>query len=391
MRNYNNIPSIKLGNLEIKLIQGGMGVGISQSGLASAVANEGGAGIIASVGLGLLKGYFEEEIRKNKDRLKNAVDEDQRKAILGKLYTQANQNALRYEIRRARSLTNGVIGVNVMYALTDYSGLAQAAAEEKVDLMITGAGPGLDFPRHIKNPRIKLLAIVSSGKAADKFCKVWSKLGHFPDAIIVEGPKAGGHLGYSREQLDDPEFVSNGLKGIIADVIQAVKIYETSQRKIPVIAAGGIFYGGDVRKFNELGAAGAQMATRFVTTYECDADDKFKQAYLDCRKEDLIIINSPVGMPGRAIANGFLRRVETGETVPVACLYHCLKTCKPDESPYCIARALVDAQQGKFGRGFVFAGANAWRTNESTGGKLLSVAEVFEDLNREYAENKRSD
>lgn len=383
----NNIPSIKIGDLEVKLIQGGMGVGISQSRLASAVANKGGAGIIASVGLGILNGHFKEERKKNKNRIMNATGEVERKKIYEELYVRANQNALRDEIKKARSLSKGIIGVNIMHALSDYPGLVQTAIEENVDLIISGAGIPRDLPSYLNgNSHTKLIPIVSSGKLAGMMCKAWARLGHLPDAVVVEGPKAGGHLGYSRAELDDSNYVSNGLERIIHEVIPAVKEYETPNRKIPVIAAGGIFYGGDIRKFNELGAAGVQMATRFVTTDECDADDKFKQAYVDCKKEDLVIINSPVGMPGRAINNPFLRRVEAGETVPIACPYHCLRTCKPDTSPYCIARVLVDSQQGKLENGYVFAGTNAWRCNE-----IVPVRQVFESLNREYAEGKVSD
>ncbi|MFA5259125.1 MAG: nitronate monooxygenase family protein [Candidatus Pacearchaeota archaeon] len=393
MSSYNNIPQIKIGNgkgrhLEGSLILGGMGVGVTQSVITSAVSDEGGIPMIASVGLGVLNGHFEEEKRKDRNRLTNATDREVRKAILGELYTRANQYALRDQIRKARSLTNGILGVNIMHALSDYSGLVQTAVEENIDIIISGAGIPRDLPSYLNGKDIKLVPIVSSGRLVKMICKAWGNLGHLPDAIVIEGPKAGGHLGYSREDLDNPEFVANGLEGIVREVVEILNPSngEKPYGNIPVIAAGGIFYGGDIKKFNELGAAGVQMATRFVTTYECDADIKFKQAYLDCKPEDLRIINSPVGMPGRAITNPFLRAAEAGEKTPIHCPYHCLKTCKPEESPYCIARALVEAQQGKFTNGYVFAGANAWRCNE-----IVSVREVFESLNQEYAENKKSD
>jgi len=382
----NNIPPMKIGNgngrcLEGILFLGGMGVGVTQSNIASAVANEGGIPMIASVGLGVLNGHFEEEMKKNKNKLRNASNENKR-IILGELYSGANQNALKDQIRRARSLTNGIVGVNIMHALSDYSGLVRAAVDENIDIIVSGAGIPRDLPNYLNGKDIKIVPIVSSGKLAGMMCKSWARLGHLPDAIVVEGPKAGGHLGYTREQLDNPDYISNGLERIIQEVVSAVKEYGN----IPVIAAGGIFYGGDIKKFNELGAVGVQMATRFVTTYECDADDNFKQAYIDCNEEDLRIINSPVGMPGRAIANDFLRRVDAGEKVPIACPYHCLKTCEPDTSPYCIARALVEAQKGIFDNGYVFAGANAWRCNE-----IVSVRDVFDSLEREYADGKVSD
>lgn len=357
-----NIPKIKLGDLEFNLIQGGMGVGISMANLASAVANEGGAGIIASVGVGKLRG------------------------ISGK-YELANAQGLREEIRIARSKTKagGVIGVNIMHALSDYSSLVEAAVAENADIIISGAGIPRDLPSYLRSDsKTKLIPIVSSAKLAGMMCKAWSKYDHLPDAIIVEGPKAGGHLGYSHEQLADPGFVSGGLEQIIPEVVQAVKPYET-KNKIPVIAAGGIFYGGDIKKFIELGAAGVQMATRFVTTFECDADIKFKEAYLACKESDLRIIHSPVHMPGRAISNKFLEEVELGKKVPISCPYHCLKTCIPHESPYCIAKALVDAQKGIFNEGFVFCGYNAHLCRE-----IVSVKQVFKDLDQEYLQSKTS-
>lgn len=373
----NNIPLIEIGDLRISGIQGGMGVGVSQAGLASAVANEGWAGIIASVGLGAVKGYFSEQIKINHDRIEKASGEE-RKAVYDELYALANKLALKDEIWAAKRRTNGVIGVNIMHALSDYSSLVEGAIEAKADLIISGAGIPRDLPSYLNGSKTKLVPIVSSARLAEMICKSWARQGHLPDAIIVEGPKAGGHLGYSYEQLADSEFVENGLEKIVKEVIEVAK-------PIPVIAAGGIWSGQDIGKAIEGGAAGVQMATRFVTTYECDADIKFKQAYVDCKKEDLKIIKSPVGMPGRAIANEFLERMEKGETVPIACPYHCLKTCIPQNSPYCIANALTSALRGNFEVGYVFAGANAWRCKEDG---MISVHELVRKLNEEYNRGK---
>jgi nitronate monooxygenase len=362
-----DIPLLEIGERKVKLIQGGMGVAISGAGLASAVANEGGLGVIAAVGLNEAKGYPGD-------------------------YQESSIKALRGEINYARSRItgNGFLGVNIMHALSNYSDLVQTALEEKIDFIISGAGIPRDLPSYageIGNTHTKLIPIVSSARLADMICKAWSKYNHLPDAIVVEGPKAGGHLGYSCEQLADLDYVEHGLERIILEVVSAVRPFEDKcGRKIPVIAAGGIFYGGDIKKFLELGASGVQMATRFVATDECDADIRFKQAYLDCKKEDLIIINSPVHMPGRAIKNQFLEEVEAGRRVPIRCPYHCLKTCKPNDSPYCIARALVEAKSGKFENGFVFAGSNAYLCKE-----IVSVKHVFESLNKEYLEGKVSD
>ncbi len=351
----NNIQPIQFGDIGFSLIQGGMGVGISKDDLAAAVANEGGAGIIASVGLNFL----------------NELDGN---------YNNHSTEAFRETIRSARKKSNGVIGVNIMHVLTDYQQQVEAAVEEGVDLIISGAGIPKDLPSFLNGKDIKLLPIVSSARLAEMMCKAWSKYNHLPDGIIVEGPMAGGHLGFSREQLADPNFVRNGLARIVAEVIQVVKPYG-----IPVIAAGGIFYGGDIKKYQDLGAAGVQMATRFVTTDECDADIRFKQEYLGSTKEDIIIIDSPVGMPGRAIDNEFLAAVRRGETRPNKCGYHCIKSCKPRETPYCIAASLINAQKGKLENGYAFCGLNAHLCKE-----IVPVRKVFESLDAEYVSGKTS-
>jgi len=364
MENW-NIPLIDINGRKVKLIQGGMGVGISMAGLASAVANEGGMGVIASVGLNEAKGY-----KGN--------------------YVDTSSRALKDEITLARSkMNNGFLGVNIMYALSNYSELVRTALEQNIDFIISGAGIPRDLPayaREIGNTHTGLIPIVSSAKLASLICRAWSKYDHPPDAIVVEGPMAGGHLGYSKEQLNDPEFVKHGLELIVREVVEAVKPYE-SERRIPVIAAGGIFYGGDIKRFLDLGASGVQMATRFVTTEECDADIRFKQAYIDCREQDIEIISSPVGMPGRAITNRFLEEVRAGRRIPINCPYHCLKTCVPEKSPYCIARALFEARKGEFEKGFVFVGSNAWRCKENG---IIPVKQVFANLNKEFLEGRTS-
>lgn len=370
-----DIPLLKIGNHKIKLVGGGMGVGVSQDNYSAAIANQGGAGIIATVELGSLKDYL----------------------LDPKNPSKRNEDALRDVIRSARKKTNGVIGVNDMFAVTHCIELAKVAFKENVELFITGAGPFASLPKYLGNSKTLIGPIVNSARTAEFFCGIWNKLGHSPDFIVAEGPDAGGHLGYDRynlkkpevtDNLDNPEFVEHGLERIVVDVVKKVKQFEEAyHKKIPVIAAGGVYYGGDIKKFLELGASGVQMATRFVTTHECDADIKFKQAYIDCKKEDIILINSPVGMLGRAINNEFLESVKRGEKKPINCKYQCLKTCKPRESPYCIAQALIEAQKGNLDKGFVFCGSNAWRTKEDG---IISVKEVFDKLNQEYLDNKRS-
>ncbi len=352
------MPKLNIGDLEVPkpIIQGGMGVGISMSGLASAVANEGGIGVISSVGLNMLE------------------------PVKGMKYKDANVELLKKEIRKARVLTNGIIGVNIMVALTDYHDLLKCTLEEEVDAVFLGAGLPLRFPEGFSpvDFKTKFLPIVSSGRAARLIFKSWEKsFGKVPDGIVVEGPLAGGHLGFKKEQIDDPDFA---LEKIIPEVLAVAGQYEQhSGKEIPIIAAGGIFTGADILKFLRLGASGVQMATRFVATHECDASDDFKQAYIQCREDDIEIIQSPVGLPGRAIRNTFLEDMAAGEKKPVKCPWKCLKTCDFRNTPYCIAQALTNAQKGKLNGGFAFAGANAFRVD-----KVVSVKELFEALQKEY-------
>jgi len=351
------IPTFRIGNLEMKLFQGGMGVGISGWRLASAVANEGGAGIIAGVEWGTLKGYP------------------------GK-HDEANMNALRHEIRQAKkAITNprGVLGVNIMKVLSKYEGLVEVSVQEKVCFITSGAGDPfpIDLPKYVpRESGIILVPIVSSAKGARLVCKRWKKqFDYIPDAIVVEGPKAGGHLGFKPEELANFEFVESYLRREIPEVVRVVRQYEIEKGVyIPVIAAGGIFSGADIKEARLWGADGVQMATRFVPTYECDASLEFKQTYIDCKNGDLKIICSPVGLPGRVIDGDFVF-----EDPNHGCRSHCLRTCRPSESPYCIADALINAQKGDLQKGFVFAGSNAYKCNE-----IISVSELMGQLDSEY-------
>ncbi len=357
-----DLPTFNIGNLVINIIQGGMGVRISGKYLASAVANCGGAGIIATVGLGL----FDDE-------------EDSKLS-----YAEANQQALREEIRAARQMSNGVIGVNIMFALKDYEQLVEVAVDEEVDLIISGAGVARHLPDLVGDKDICLVPIVSSAKAARTITNAWERQNKVPDAFIVEGPKAGGHLGFAYDDLVNE--TAPKLEDIAKGVIDFAK--NSFETPVPVVVAGGIYTGQDIAYYkNEIKAAGVQMATRFVTTLECDASDKFKLAYLNAKKENIRIIRSPVGLPGRAIMNDFLERAQNKE-IKVKCKSHCLKACKQKESLYCIAEALVNAQKGHLGYGFAFAGANAYRaTPEScldSEGKFITVKTLMERLSKEY-------
>ena len=364
------LPSLHIGDLtaKIPIVQGGMGVGISLSGLASAVANEGGIGVIAGAMIGM----------KEPDVVKNPIE--------------ANVRALRNEIQKAKKLTAGVIGVNIMVALTTFREMVRASIEDKVDIIFSGAGLPVDMPKILldlceekkQEFRTKLVPIVSSGRAAKIIAKKWlAKFGYLPDAFVVEGPKAGGHLGFKPEEINDPAF---SLEVLVPQVLEAVKPLEDAHGKqIPIIAAGGIYTGSDIKKFLDLGASGVQMGTRFVATHECDADDRFKQSYLNAREEDVTIISSPVGMPGRALCNDFIEAAREGLKKPFKCIFHCVSTCQQEKTPYCIAQALISAMRGNLERGFAFCGENVSRVNA-----IVSVRELMESLQREFDEAKSS-
>ena len=351
--------SIKIGNLSIPVpvIQGGMGVGISLSGLAAAVANEGGVGVISSAGIGLLY----------KDFSRN--------------YLEASIYGLKEEIRKAREKTLGVIGVNIMVAMTNFVDMVRTAVEEKVDLIIAGAGLPLDLPSFLKKDSItKLVPIVSSSRAVRIICEKWKSVyDYLPDAVVVEGPKAGGHLGFKADQIGDLNY---SLEKIVPEIVSELKTFEDKYKiRIPVFAAGGIYTGSDIKNIMKLGASGVQMGTRFVTTDECDASEGFKQAYINADEQDIKIIKSPVGLPGRAIFSAFIKKVDDGKKQPKKCPFKCIKTCDISKSPYCIIVALINALKGSFEHGFAFAGSNAFKAT-----RITSVKEVFQSLIAEYRE-----
>lgn len=358
-----HFPGMQIGDVTaaIPIIQGGMGVGISLSGLASAVANEGGIGVIAAAMIGMAE------------------------PDIATRPLEANIRALKNEIHKAREKTRGLLGVNIMVALTHYADLVKTAVEEAIDFIFCGAGLPLDLPKFLTpSSHTKLVPIVSSGRAAEVLCKKWEKLSHLPDAFVVEGPLAGGHLGFKREQISDPEFA---LEKLVSDVIEAVRPFEAAHKTtIPVIAAGGIYSGADIYRFLQMGAAGVQMATRFVATDECDAAPAFKEAYLKAHRDDIVIIDSPVGLPGRAINNEFLEAVKRGEKMPFSCPYHCIRTCDHRKSPYCIALALMQAKKGNLKRGFVFSGQNSFRVD-----RIVKVKELILSLAREYGLARSAD
>lgn len=352
------IPKLRIGNItaEVPIVQGAMGVRVSLSSLVSAVANEGGIGTIASVGLGDLDAMeqeFEKECREN----------------------------LVKEIHAAKAKSTGHIAVNVMAALSNADDLIKAAINEGVEMIVVGAGLPLKLPRLVGDSPVNLVPIVSSHRAADLILGTWDRrFGRTADAVILEGPLAGGHLGFSMEQLLEPD--KHSLENLLPQVLEILKPYEDRYgRKIPIIVAGGIYTGQDIARMLSLGASGVQMATRFVGTIECDVSPEFKQAYLDAKEEDITLIQSPVGLPGRAVKNKFLRDLEVNGSFKDKCPYKCLASCKIADAKYCIAKALLNSYFGDVDHGLIFAGQNAFRVNS-----IVTVKDLFEELLQGLAE-----
>lgn len=359
-----DMPPLKIGSctIPVPIIQGGMGVGISLSSLASAAAQQGGAGVIAANGIGMI----------DPDYFKNG--------------REANIRALKQELRKAREKTHGVIGVNIMVALQDFDDLLHTSIDEGANLLILGAGlPVKNIPvKKIREQGAAVIPIVSSSRAAELIFKMWHRIYQdVPDGVIIEGPKAGGHLGFSLEELDDPQC---SLEAVIPQVKSVLRHYEQLHEKsIPIIAAGGIYTGEDIFRVFSLGAKGVQIGTRFAATDECDADIRFKQAITASTKQDIGIIKSPVGMPGRALINPFLIRAEERRR-SFACPWQCLAGCRVDEAHYCISLALNQARLGNLDKGFVFVGSNAWRIS-----KIQSTASIFRELTASYRRQVLSD
>ncbi len=363
--------------VESPIVQGGMGVGVSANKLATAVANAGGVGVISAVGLGYIRSG-KSKANDNVDAIFNTKEE------YGDEEESNNIKGLREEIRIARKNTNGVLGVNIMVAISEFEATVKAAIQEGIDIIFAGAGLPLNLPAFKKEgDKTKLIPIVSSAKAAKLISMKWQrKYDYLPDGFVVEGPKAGGHLGFKVEDIEKEEFA---LENLVKEVCEVTKSLANEYgKKIPVIAGGGIYTGADIFNIMKLGASGVQMATRFVATEECDASPEFKQAYIDCTKEDIGIIKSPVGLPGRAIIGDFLKSVELGNERPKNCPWECIKTCKKTESPYCISKALINALKGNLNRGFAFIGANGYRVK-----KIVKVKELFKELHEGFFEAEK--
>ena len=343
---------------KLPIIQGGMGIAVSLSGLASAVANEGGIGVISAVGIGMLEPNYRRK------------------------YRESNKIALTKEIRKAREKSNGVIGVNIMMAITDFDDMLKIALEENVDVVFIGAGLFLKRPEMPEGCTTKFVPKVSSARAARVIFNYWAdKYNCVPDAIVVEGPKCGGHVGFKKNELLN---VQKPLNELVEETVAVMKPFEERFNiEIPVIAAGGVYTGNDMFEVMEAGASAVKMGTRFVTTTECDVSDAFKQNYLRATPNDITLIDSPVGLPGRVISNPFVKKIQAGETMPINCAWKCLKTCDYKKAPFCIATALFNAAQGNMDEGFSFAGSKAYLAE-----KIMSVKDTINQIMQEYTEAK---
>ena len=347
------IKGFDIGNLHLRkpVVQGGMGVGISLSGLSAAVAKEGGLGVISAAHPGYMEADFEENTAK------------------------ANIRALKKHIAKAKADSeSGVIGVNIMCAMNGYEDYVRASCEAGADIIISGAGLPAELPKLVEGYDIKIAPIVSPPKAAKVLLKLWDKrYGKTADMVVIEGPKAGGHLGYSREEavvLD-----KTGYDKEIIEIKEIVEIYEKKYNKhIPIVFGGGVYSHEDLCHYLELGLDGVQVASRFVATRECDASDAFKEAYVHACKRDIGLVTSPVGMPGRAIRNAFIKDIEANRPKINKC-YNCIKTCNPSDTPYCISKALINSAKGDIDHGLVFCGAETYRINSVT-----DVKSVMKDL-----------
>jgi len=342
-----------IGDIEarIPIIQGGMGVGVSRSKLAGAVAKEGGIGIISTAQIG----YDEPDFNRHE--------------------IESNLYAIDKHIKLAKEIADGgIVGVNIMVATKQFEKYVKAACEAGADVIISGAGLPITLPELVKGYHTKIAPIVSSVRATSVILKMWDrKYNTTADFIVIEGPHAGGHLGFTKEQLDHIDELDYDTE--IKEIIECKKSFEEKyQRKIPVIVAGGIFDQADIKHMLELGADGVQIGTRFVVTEECDASEEYKKAYLNAKKEDIKIVISPVGMPGRAIMNPFMEKVKLAR-IPVTKCFLCLEHCNPKDTPYCITKALINAVNGNMDEGLIFCGDNVYRLNEMT-----TVKAIFDEL-----------
>lgn len=350
---------MKLGNRELALplIQGGMGVGVSMGGLAGAVAAEGAMGTLSTADAGWNEPDFAAHPQ------------------------QANLRALRREVQRAKRLAAGagLVAVNAMVATRQYADSVRTALEAGADAIVSGAGLPLELPALAEGFEALLAPIVSGPRAAQLICRTWAKrYGRVPDFVVLEGCQAGGHLGFEEADLLSGRCAP--LSRLIPEVLAALRPFEEKfGRAIPLFCAGGVATGAEMARCTRLGAAGAQLATRFIATEECDASQGYKDVLLAARPEDLRIIHSPVGMPGRAVNSPLVQRLAAGMRQPPAHCSGCIKSCRPAETPFCITHALIEAVKGNWEEGLFFSGSRVDLVD-----RMRTVPDLIDELMKEW-------
>ena len=343
--------------LTVPILQGGMGVGVSLGGLAGAVAACGGMGCISTADTGYREPDFEKDP------------------------VSANRRALAAEIKKAKEIAGGagIVAINAMVATQNYADAVKTAVEAGVDAIVSGAGLPLELPGLVGKADVALAPIVSSGRAAKLILRRWAKaFGRTADFVVIEGCKAGGHLGFAEEDLLAGKCQT--LDEILPEVLAEVKPFEEQfGHAIPVFVAGGVYTGEDMAHYMKQGATGVQIATRFIPTYECDASQAYKDVLLNASAEDVRIIHSPVGMPGRALNTPLVQKLSEGMRFPPKRCARCLKGCNPAQVPYCITHALIEAVKGNVEEGLFFCGANVGRLD-----KMRSVRALMDELMNEW-------
>lgn len=344
-------------DIDVPLWVGGMGVRISGWQLVLAVLQEGCLGTLTSMGLGDLSH--------------------------GMTYAEFNRTscaALKFEIEtlqaamRDQHITERPFAVNIMGALSNADDLVRSAVQAGTKIIVYGAGIPRTLPMIVEDPDVALVPVISTARLAQLILKMWKRYGRVPDAFIIEGPLAGGHLGFSFEQLKNMESYS--LESILSETLAIIRPYEDAcGRKIPIVAAGGIYTGADMARMYALGATFVQMGTRFVATHECPVSHAFKQAYVDATAEDVRIIKTPVGMPGRVLMNAFLERLQGDDIPRPSCPFHCILSCEREQAGFCIAERLANSFKGEIENGLIFCGANVPRID-----RIVSVHELVAEL-----------
>ncbi|HIP47293.1 MAG TPA: nitronate monooxygenase [Campylobacterales bacterium] len=349
--------------IDIPIVQGGMGVGISWDQLAGTVSKEGGLGVISSVGTG----YYQ-----NQDFTEKVLSGKPSEAL--NFYSKPSLIEI---FKNARKICGDApLACNVLYASVDYGRIVTDACEAGANAIITGAGLPTNMPEFTKDyPDVALIPIVSSAKALKIICKRWTqRYDRLPDAVIVEGPKSGGHQGFTYEQCSQEQYQ---LENLIKPVVEE----RDKWGDFPVIAAGGIWDKNDIDAIMEIGADGVQMGTRFIATEECDAHDNFKEVLLEAKEEDIKLLKSPVGYPTRGIQTNLIDMIDESDKPPIAikCISNCVSPCHRGEEAkivgYCIADRLSDAALGKKDTGLFFTGTNGYKITE-----IITVKELMHKL-----------